>query len=307
MSLLVTHNDLDGIAVAVIAIFEGYKGDIYIAPNPQQIPIEELRKYDDITVADLSPSEEMLKTLICTSAHIQVYDHHASASYIRNFEGCILDVNRCGSRIYAEEVYGERLNPSEREFIYRVDLWDRFMHQNSDFKLGIELNDLFNAINRNDKGSQFGYLEDTRFNSFIDRMLECLSERSFEYSKNDKQLIAREQAIYKQDYDATLSTLSERVDARSVKFAVCELPRGANSSLILNSILKQRGISYIIALYEAPPRATYKRISARAIDEAVDLNKLKFLSGHPRAAGGQLSIDFANKLLCGVIQAIDYR
>ena len=82
--LLVSHNDLDGIAAVVIALLYGFDGDIYIAPNPQQIPEAELMKYDDITVTDLAPSDELMKSLISKGKAVRVYDHHSSAEHIRN-------------------------------------------------------------------------------------------------------------------------------------------------------------------------------------------------------------------------------
>ena len=302
--LLVSHNDLDGIAAVVIALLYGFDGDIYIAPNPQQIPEAELMKYDDITVTDLAPSDELMKSLISKGKTVRVYDHHSSAEHIRNYEGCILDVNRCGSRIYAELYENDNC---VREFIRRVDLWDRFVHRDSDFRLGVELNDYFAAINRSLEQALFGYFENTRFTSFVSIILDKLKMPRFEYTKNEKILISIEQDYYKHDYNLTMKTLSKRVDSKGFNFAVCELPKSANSSLILNNIQKEQKLSYIIALIEVPPRASYQRISARAIDERVDLNKLKFLNGHPLAAGGQLSINFANKLLSGIINAIDYK
>lgn len=301
MELFVTHNDLDGIAGAIVALYHKYGGDIYIAPNPQQIPKDVLMKYDKITITDLSPSDELMKALILNGKKVVVYDHHAAAAHIQAYEGCTLDVNRCGSRIYAESFGDANLV----EFVRRVDLWDRFVHSDPDFKLGVELNDLFNGYNRLDRGTVFGFIEDTRFNKFIDRILTIL-EGPFEYNDEDRAIIKREESIYLRDYKTIQSTLNKRTDSHGFKFAVCDIPKNANTSLILNNMQKAEGLSYIIGFAESPS-TEFVRISARAIDTNVDLNKLKFLNGHPLAAGGQLRYNFAMKLREGKINAIDYK
>lgn len=312
--LLVTHNDLDGISAVVAARIYGFDGDIYIAPNPQQIPLSVLKEYDEIIVTDLSPSEEIIEKIEEMHKLISIYDHHDYARHIIPHGG-VLDTERCGSKIYFENVYESKeqspYNIRTMEHYFElVDAWDRFVIESPLFNEAVELQDFFNGMTKEDK-PLLGIFESTRFGTFVERILDMLKEdmidNKLQYNERDKRFIAEEQRIFKNDYNETMKTLRKRKDANKRSFGVCICD--GNASLILNQIVVNEGLDYIIAFREAPAKndpRNFLRISARARSD-IDLNTLEFLKGHPKAAGGTIPTGLAKALLSGKTQYIRYR
>lgn len=312
--LLVTHNDLDGISAVVVARIYGFDGDIYIAPNPQQIPLQVLSDYDEIIVTDLSPSEEIIQKIEKMHKPISIYDHHAYAKHIIPYGG-VLDTERCGSKIYFENVYESKeqapYNIMTMEHYFElVDAWDRFVMESPLFNEAIELQDFFNGMTKEDK-PLLGMFECTRFGTFVERILNILKEEmidnKLQYNEHDKTLIAEEQRIFRSDYNEALKTLSKRTDAKGRPFGICLCD--GNASLILNQIVVNEGLDYIISFRDVPTKndpRSFLRVSARARSD-IDLNTLEFLKGHPKAAGGTMPTGLVKALLNGRMQYINYR
>ena len=103
------------------------------------------------------------------------------------------------------------------------------------------------------------------------------------------------------EYTEAMETLKVRTDCKNNKFALC----------IMSKYITQNGnrylmehpeIVYILVRYKTNSR----KLSARSVD-GFNLNNLKGLAGHPKAAGGTFSPDFLNRLENGFINELGYK
>lgn len=85
MRILITHNDLDGISCAILAIYFDSFDRIYSIGNSLEINDNWINNLNDqILITDLSISEDLI------TKNISIIDHHKTSSYIKKFSNCFM-------------------------------------------------------------------------------------------------------------------------------------------------------------------------------------------------------------------------
>ena len=133
MRILISHRDLDGIGVIVLRDYFNLPFDAVSSWDYGFIEIPECKKIidaaDEIIMADLSIPEESYDELIKAGKHIEIYDHHDTASWLDKKQGSIHDESRCGTKIFFEEYVLPRVGrykPIVKQFVDLVDIYDRW-------------------------------------------------------------------------------------------------------------------------------------------------------------------------------------
>lgn len=131
-SILITHNDLDGIGCAILGVKSKRFSEIWITQNDCWYESGELvsRINDEsvrVVVADYSFKLKPYEEYITRSGDIEVYDHHQiNFKIVRRYsKKNILTSSKCATQILYEALMGEgvRIKGLEK-FIQLVDIFD---------------------------------------------------------------------------------------------------------------------------------------------------------------------------------------
>ena len=274
---LITHTDLDGISVIVLAkLFHVRFKRIYIW-NYEQININEMKKHRNILMVDLSIDEKSFTELRHQGYEIIIYDHHESSRYLSKCRGCIWDLNKCGTRLFYDNfikfqpMYKE--NKYAEQYVMLVDVFDRWQQNSPLWENALNLQRLFassenfvnSAINYINRGLVFTPSESTS-------IMQIMHEEDKAYKEATKEM-----KIY--------------TDSKGIRYGVMPIKRYV--SIISNRALNNnQELTYIIGYFNNG------RISIRSKTN-FDITTLKGICGHKNAAGGFMNKNEIKDLING--------
>lgn len=150
MSVLIVHNDLDGVSAAILCkLFGGFDSILFWPKRYVNVPAVE--KYKNIVFVDLSPPVNFVCDLLIMGKEVIIYDHHRS-SRVFLFSGfvspkSVIDRTKSGSRLFYENFYHSKpLNSTLNEYLELVDIYDVYKPSNPKFGSAENLSYLFDSF-----------------------------------------------------------------------------------------------------------------------------------------------------------------
>jgi len=130
---LLSHTDLDGLSVAVLAQYFSLDFDKSVCYDygfeDESDAVQVLYDSENVIVADLSLSQTLYDDLLAKGKKIRIFDHHETSQWIIERPGCCWDNKRCGTKIFFDEYVKPRIGrykPMVRDFVDLVDVYDRW-------------------------------------------------------------------------------------------------------------------------------------------------------------------------------------
>ena len=165
MNKLFTHTDLDGVGCAIIAkLVYGDEIDISFCDYnevDEKVGKCQPNNYDHIDITDISIGEKLANSIDENySTQVNLYDHHATASYLNKYFWAIVNVNdeetglmTCGTEIYYKSIgkyIEEKYQLATESFVNYVTLWDTWRWKDSGLGGAIakQINGLFGVFGR---------------------------------------------------------------------------------------------------------------------------------------------------------------
>lgn len=293
MRILISHRDLDGIGVIVLRDFFNLPFDAVYSWDYGFIDLPECKKIidaaDEIIMADLSIPEESYDELIKAGKHIEIYDHHDTASWLDKKQGFIHDESRCGTKIFFEEYVLPRVGrykPIVKQFVDLVDIYDRWELESPLRKESENLQRVWTAYaNWNCPDNIMQH------DRFITQMCRKFTSQT-EFSWNITEQSYIDTAIQKEEtsYQQALNMIKDRTDNRGKKFGIWKA--WGRISITASRILREReGYDYLICLQDSPDN--WGKVSVRCLEEVFDVTQLASVGGHKAAGGTTLSSEDA--------------
>ena len=276
-TLLITHTDLDGISVLVLTRYFGVKFKKVYVWNYEEINIDDMKKYKNIIMVDLSIDEKSFLDLKQRGCDIRIYDHHETSKYISKYKGNIWDMNRCGTRIFYDNyikflpMFKE--NKSVEDYVLLVDTFDRWQQNNPLWERALNLQRLFTSTQH-----------------FINIGVEYI-KRNLVFTPSESMTII--QTIHDEDkeYKESIRGMKKYTDSKGVIYGV--IPIKKYVSIVCNRILNNnQDLVYVIGYYPSG------RISVRSV-ERFDVTTLKGIHGHKNAGGGFMNKNEIKELING--------
>lgn len=287
MRVLVTHTDLDGLGSAIISIVNGLFDRIYCW-NHDKFTFE-LNPTDENVVADLSVEDHVYDLAT-------VFDHHDPS--LGKVKRGVCDINRCGTRIFYEEYVPKEMHTEQFDrFVSVIDAYDRWQEAHPDFNEGLDFTRLLGEVapQRYDMLIYDGHLLDTPYKRFI----ELVISNDYSMTASCSEIVQRVIEKENREYMMATKEMKTRTDRKGLRFGITYIDDYA--SQVANRILKEnRSMKYLLILNH---RHTNK-LSARS--KSIDLNSLKGVRGHRKAAGGLFNPRMLQELYSGRIQSIEY-
>jgi oligoribonuclease NrnB/cAMP/cGMP phosphodiesterase (DHH superfamily) len=293
--ILISHNDLDGHGVVVLAkYFKKYLQlhDIIIEDysfEENEETLNYIKLYDEIIIADLSFPEETYLELIKLNKKVSIFDHHTTTEWISKYEGSKWDESKCGTKIFWEEFVKPKINrykPIIDDFVKLVDTYDRWQQDHELWNEAKKLNSVIYGL-RN-----FYEIEDIdKSKPFYDLMIKKFNKlNNWRWTDKELDIIRKADLREKEMLDEAKANLQVRKDSKGYTFGVCRLP--SKISLVASEILKQRqDLVYLVIAN------TYKgmtgKISFRSRD-GFDCTEIAVANGHKGAAAATITEEEIN-------------
>ena len=295
-SILITHNDLDGIFCYILAYLYQYGKydeimicDYEYRNNESEKFIKKLISYDKIIFTDFSPTKEQLLFLKEKEKIIEIYDHHESALELKEIDNSfIIDISMCGTKLFFEYVIrkNRRIKTIVSEIINLVDIYDRYQTGDPLWERALNLNRLFY------KQLSWKIKEDCfeKYSIFFQSLLVKIQKMDkFFFTENEKRLI--QQVIQKEEqvYNDAIKKMQIRIDIKGNKFAITEM--GSKISIVCNKILTEnKDITYITVI-NTFNNIYNGKIHIRSQSDFHILQNIPGTSGHSNASALNLKED----------------
>ena len=317
--VLISHVDLDGYGSIILGLLTS-KFDVIFSCTRQaftDIFKLQLSKAKVIYVCDLCPPESWFDM-----KNLYVYDHHPNSSQLLKrpsiAKRIFIDRSRCGTRLFYEEKVRPMLEAliskhkpipaistlwkSYRtsdfnlktidDFVYLVDVFDRWLNETPDFKLAIDLQKAFlsllNEFKPRYRSSIMINQQITGYNkNFIMWLIYKLTCENFrivddtwkyQLDKVDELIARRYRHISK---DLEMNKLQIHLDEDAHKYLIFNKVTIYDHTFVTHYLLEHLDVDYVICNYSDQPKD--KRTgSARSI--SFDLTQLKrYIGGHEHA------------------------
>ncbi len=306
--LLYSHkNDIDGIGCLVLAKLAFKDLDYFLLPNVKELEelvrthleTNYLTNYDQIFITDLALNEPALSLLADSSFKdkTQILDHHQYAinENLNRFPFTFIEEVKNGKKRCATEIFYEYLvnnnylKPSESlnhftELTRLEDTWDWKQDKN----IGIKAHDLailFNAIG---------------IDKYINVCLEKLNQNSFNFTKEENQIIQNKKDEYNKNLKNILTETEYFIDKFGNKYGIVYADYEYRNELaeFIVKIGNPENIKYLIVT--ALDKGEYGQKSYRSIDSTCDVNKIASNyggGGHLNAAAVNITKEQKEKAL----------
>jgi oligoribonuclease NrnB/cAMP/cGMP phosphodiesterase (DHH superfamily) len=225
MKVLVSHVDLDGIGPILMEILYrkhlgfdriinldyGWEEDLEM--------VGELSKYKEVVFADMSCSLMQYDWWKVTEMIVRVFDHHETAKPLIGRPDCVIDMERCGTKIFWDEYVRPRIGryrPIVDDFVDLVNTYDLWQIESPLWEKALDLNRVmykyacWNA-------DQF-YNKHDRFITSLLRKLE--NDKEFTFTPTELRYIEESKAKEEDAFKRAKNTLKIRHDHWGRKFGV---------------------------------------------------------------------------------------
>jgi len=302
-SILLTHSDLDAIAVVILVHyfelpFEKIVGYDY-GFEKEASTVQVLYDSDEIVIADLSLTPELYNNLIRKGKDICIFDHHETSQWIKDKENCVWDSKRSGAKIFFDEYVKPRVGrykPVVEEFVNLVDVYDRW---DLESPLRPSSEDLQRVFVRMGEWN----LEDNvlRHEIFIKEMLRKLQTTDhFKWTAVELMHIRDAKLSEEKAYVEAMNMLQIRKDNKGRRFGV--FSAWGKISMTCHRMLNvdNLDVDYIICAQTFHNKLG--QMSLRSREGQFDLMELAGVNGHKASAGAMLTADevirFLNENMC---------
>lgn len=244
---LVVHASIDGIAAAIVAIYEGYDGDIYASVDGK-IP-NDYERVVTVGFRDLARSD------------LNYYSNDMSSSKL----------------YYMLEIL-DHTNEAVNEFIEMINsTWER--HTNE-----IDMRYLYSGMLNLDYTVRDliyskGEVRDCRYSKYIKCCLDKFDYPHFLLFPEDMIIVEKERAKIEDGYKASLVTLQIRIDMENRKYAVIEVDEFAYITLSM-LLDRWKDIQYVVGYTYVNDKSTRLIVKSNMID----CNQFKLFQNDQHAA-----------------------
>jgi oligoribonuclease NrnB/cAMP/cGMP phosphodiesterase (DHH superfamily) len=225
MKILVSHIDLDGLGPvimemlyrkklgfdAVINLDYGWEEDLNM--------VGELSKYNEVVFADMSCSLMQYDWWKTTEMTVRVFDHHETAKPLISKPDCIIDMERCGTKIFFDEYVKpliRRYRPIVDDFVDLVNTYDLWQMDSPLWEKALDLNRIMYKYTAW-SAEKFTDKHD-RFITSLLRKLE--NDKEFTFTSTELRYIDESKAKEEDAFKRALDTLKIRHDHWGRKYGV---------------------------------------------------------------------------------------
>jgi len=310
--IAIGNPDLDGVSSYILAsVFEIEFDDILIvdydffqSPTHMDYAME----FKEIFFIDFAPTKEMFDEMINRGVYFWVFDHHESdqAVFLKDVPEdnskykIFIDYTEVGTSLFFKKYLLpmlKRVKPVVFRFVHLVRTYDAWDVESSDWEEALSLNRV--CYGQHD-WNQTGIVA---YQQFIDKQVRKIQELSeWTWTKVEKEIIEsakkRELEILKESREK----LQIRDDHHGKLFGIFDC--GSKISLTAHALLKEYPeFDFIIVVN------TYHGINGKLSfrSKSFNCNTLALANGHDAAAGGQVSLEDAIKLLEGEYWCVAYK
>ena len=299
--LLIGHCDLDGWGSILIHLFFkdrypelDFTNYMIVDYGWEQVKenISYVCSFSEVIMADMSAPKEVVDLIRSRGTKVTIYDHHLSSEWLKEDPESIWDKERCGTKIFWEEYalkYISRYPKIVQEFVDLVDTYDCWREDSPLWQEAKNLNSVlysfrdYNATNEIDANRTFVLQVLRKFSVFP----------NWTWTEREKELINKSNERENQVYEESLSTMRVRVDKKNRLFGIITI--GSKISIVCARILKDNpALDYVICINSF--RGISGKLSFRTQRDDFDLNSLAGVHGHPKAAGGTVTPELANRI-----------
>jgi oligoribonuclease NrnB/cAMP/cGMP phosphodiesterase (DHH superfamily) len=225
MKILVSHIDLDGLGPVVMEMlyrkqlgFDGVINFDYGWEEDMSL-VGKLSQYNEVVFADMSLSKMQYDWWETTGVKTQVFDHHETAKPLIGLPGCVIDTERCGTKIFWDEYVKPRIGryrPIVDDFVDLINTYDLWQLDSPLWEKALDLNRVmykyacWNAERFCDKHDRF-----------ITSILRKLgNDREFTFTPTELRYIDESRAKEEDAFKRARDTLKIRHDHWGRKFGV---------------------------------------------------------------------------------------
>ena len=290
---LVSHVDLDGLGPIVLEIlyrkllgFDKVFNIDYGWEEDHEL-ITELSQFNEIVFADMCCSEMQYSWWKTTGIRVWVFDHHETAKPLTGMPDCVVDMERCGTKIffdgYVKPLIG-RYRPIVDDFIDLINVYDLWRFEDPLWGKALDLNRVmykyaaWNAEKFTDKHD--------RFIISILRRLE--NDAEFKFTPTELRYIEEAKEKEEDAFQRAKETLKIRRDHWGRKFGV--FLAWGKISISASRLLydTDENFDYVIAVQDY--RDEFGKLSVRS-RRGGDFycTDLGIFGGHIEASGGQIT------------------
>ena len=270
---LITDTDLDGVSCSIILQYyiEEYTKDykIYQTADREfaELDWNACREADIVIFADLAPSDLEMYNKIKEYSDCFIFDHHLSArETLGDLDNYYYNGERCGGAILFDFfTQGRRTNPVVREFINLVDIRDRWIDTDPDWKMASDLSNIMYGMV--DWVAYFRSRETMseveKFRPFVERTLYKFDkQKHFAFTENEMDIAYKARQKEKENVEQAEKTLDIRVDNSGNKYAFFKCT--SKHSYVANAILKKYTYLDYVSLETTLKRNSEFKISLRS-------------------------------------------
>jgi oligoribonuclease NrnB/cAMP/cGMP phosphodiesterase (DHH superfamily) len=298
MNLLISHEDLDGIAPIILVSYFDLPFDKVISTNygfeEEREAISLIRDSKNIVVADISLTPALHDELLASGHSVRVFDHHDGTRWIAEKPNCVWDDKRSGAKIFFEEYVLPRVGrykPIVREFVELVDIYDRWALESPLRPMSEDLQRVFV------KYGNWG-LEDNlaRHDRFIAAMVKKFQKQD-RFSWNPTELMYIKEAKVSEDkaYNEALAMLKIRRDNKGRRFGI--FSAWGKISMTCHRMLNVDNMDLHYLVCAQTFHNKWGTMSLRAREGQFDLTELAGVNEHKASAGATLSPEDARRFL----------
>lgn len=275
--LLITHNDLDGIGSAVLAVHGQLGFDAIYVWQYGVYDRRVIDAYDEVIVADLSfPPEQV-------TDNMTILDHHESSKWLVEdpYSRHKHDEKSCGTELFYKYYYKFEHTPVVDRFVELIRIYDTWQSDHRLFDLACDLNRCFQGMlepkmDRNDvQVVKDGKLTKNAFTHFINSMFYTvfkLGLKSFAFNGPQKSAIEQVKKDENNAYAQSIKTYKKYGNIGVVEV------RGPFATYVGNRLLNEHKDITIAAL--TYPK--FDHVSLRSRSD-FDLTSIKGYKGHKHA------------------------
>ncbi len=183
--ILITHNDLDGIGCAVLALAINLETKVYVCTydDVNKVVADVFSEEDELFITDLSVNQETAEKLN-KRGRVTLLDHHKTAAWLNQYPWAQIDNNRCGTALFYNYLVAQNsqlnLQPYE-DFVLLVNDHDMWLHKDPRSR---QLNRLLQIVGDNGFISRFVTKPEVDFAPVEQFLLELEEEKIQNYCRN---------------------------------------------------------------------------------------------------------------------------
>lgn len=271
MILHVSHNDMDGVACAILTrkVYGNKVEHVHLNYDIiDDFLMENYQHYDQIIISDVYPSKHIVAQL-SSEIQLQIFDHHLSSLQLKEFPFMHHESDRCATNImydwFSANGYKKEMAPYE-EFVRLVNDYDLWLLKDENSR---RLNILYSMFD-NEKF----------FNRFV-------NNPSVEFSEAESMIVTTEEERVLKVAQKTYKSVQSFTDTKGRRFAFA-----FNTGYTTETghyILEQGDHDYVILVNPQTNKASLR--SLRHID-CSDMAVANGGGGHKNACAFSFDFDF---------------